>query len=398
MVSRRVLGLAVTARRVSAALVEGKALRWAGSAEYASLEDLAEVIARLAGEAGRPVKRVRVGLARDVVQVRSLHPAPPLKARDVSRYVRLEHARLFRKNGVPLVVDGALVVVARGDHAVWAAAVGEPLLVAILDGCHQAGLRVEAMAPGSDTLPAAFDLENDTTEVAIANGSSTERLALGDNGTVWRSRWSREVEPVTCAWTPALGQLNGGASAIAPAYAAGVRLPVLALFPEGHRAAMRRRSRRRMGAVAAVGLLLWLLAGAVYVERLSFAYSRATTLLHAFRGAADTALAERRELDDARATLANVGRARAERSQTLRLLGALTQTLPDSVTLIALQVFAASEVRLTGYAPQAAAVLARVGRVVGLRDAGFEGAVTREVVAGVGERDRFTIAAKVPRP
>ncbi|HKV69641.1 MAG TPA: PilN domain-containing protein [Gemmatimonadales bacterium] len=396
--SRRVLGLAVSAQRVSAALVDGKALRWAGSAEYASLADLAEVIARLAGEAGRPVKRVRVGLARDVVQVRSLHPAPPLKARDVSRYVRLEHARLFRKNGVPLVVDGALVAVAKGDLAVWAAAVGEPLLVAILDGCRQAGLEVEAMAPTSDTLPAALDLENGTTEIALADGSSTERLALGVHGMVWQSRWSREEKPVTCAWTPALGQLNGDASAVAPAYAAGVRLPVLALFPDGHRAATRRRDRRRVGMVAIAGLMLWFLAGAVYVGRLSLTDSRATTLLHAFRGAADTALAERRELDEAEATLATIDRARAERSQTLRLVAGLTRALPDSITLIALQVSAASEVRLTGYAPQAAAVLARVGRVPGLRDAGFEGAVTREVMAGVGERDRFTIAAKESRP
>lgn len=396
--TRRVLGLAVSARAVSAALVEGKALRWAGSAEYASLADLAEVIARLAGEAGGPVKRVRVGLARDVVQLRSLHPAPPLKARDVSRYVRLEHARLFRKNGVPLVVDGALVAVAKGDHALWAAAVGEPLLAAILDGCRQAGLRIDAMAPAADTLPAALDLQNGATEIAIADGSFAERLAVGVEGTVWQSRRTREVEPVTCAWAPALGELNGDAGAVAPAYAAGVRLPVLALFPDGHRAAARRRDRRRMGMVAAVGLALWLLAGAVYVARLSLAYSRATTLLHAFRGAADTALAERRELDEGEATLTTIARARGERSQTLRLLAGLTQALPDSMTLIALQVPADGQVRLTGYAPEAAAVLARVGRVPGLRDAGFEGAVTREVMAGVGERDRFTIAAKESRP
>jgi hypothetical protein len=339
-----------------------------------------------------------VGLKRDVVQIRSLHPAPPLKARDVPRYVTLEAARLFRQNGHPLVTDGTLVSVSKGDPALWAAAVSEPLLDAILEGCREAGLTLEALAPSAETLPAALDMEPLTAEVSVPDGRTTERLSLGAAGAVWRSRWSRSDAPSEVDWVSALTAVNGERAVVAPAYAAGVRLPVLALLPAGHRAAARRRGRRRMGVLAAVGVGLWLLSGALYAGRLSYAYARATALLAAFHPAADSALSARRELDEARTTLETIARTRADRSRSLRLLAGLTAALPDSVSIIALQVSPTGQVRVTGYAPRAADVLARVGRVGGLSGASFEGAVTREVMAGQAERDRFTVVATERAP
>jgi hypothetical protein len=150
--------------------------------------------------------------------------------------------------------------------------------------------------------------------------------------------------------------------------------------------------------VTAAGGLLWVLAVAAYVGRLSLAYSRATTLLTAFRGAADSALEARRNLDEGRSTLATIQAARAGRSRMLALLGGLTRALTDSVTVIALQVGADGTVRVTGVAPQAAQVVAELGRVPGLINVAIEGAVTREAVSGAGERDRFTIVSKERHP
>jgi len=397
VVRSRVLGLSVGSATVAAALVEGTSLHWAGAATYSELTDLSEVIARLAGEAGKPVKRVRVGLARDVVQVRTVRPAPPLKARDVTRYVDLEGARLFRKNGAPLVVSGALVTVTKTERALWAAAATEPLLKAIVDGCTQAGMTIEAMAPSAETLPAALDIPLGATEVVVPNGSTTETLSLGVGG-VWQSRWTRGLRERTGTWVAALGKANGDSPTVAPAYAAGIRLPALSLLPDGHRAARRRLDRRRFAAIASAGALLWALAGAVYLGRLEATHSRATTLLQAFRGAADSALEARRNLNQGRATLAMIAAARANRSRTLLLLAGLTTALSDSVTLVALQVTADRTVRITGLAPRATQALAQVGRVPDLTDAVFDGAVAHEVVAGVGGRDRFTIVARLVHP
>jgi hypothetical protein len=397
VVRSRVLGLAVGAATIRAALVDGRTLTWAGSAPYAGLGDLAEVIARLAGEAGRPIKRVRVALTREIVQVRTVHPAPPLKSRNAPRYVGLEGGRLFRKNGVPLVTDGTLIQVTKTERALWAAATSEPLLKAILDGCAQAGLVVEAVAPSAETLPAALELPEGGNDIAVPNGCGTERLSLGAGG-VWRSRWRRGVEPFTGSWVEGLSQVNGDAANVAPAYAAAVRLPTLALLPETHRVAWRRSGRRRLGIIATIGAVLWMAAAAVYVGRLSFAYSRTTSLLNDLRGAADSALNLRRDLDGGHATLATIARARAGRSQSLRLFGDLTKALSDSVNLIALEVLADGTVRLTGYAPRAAAALAGIARVPRVAGAALDGPVTRETVVGVGDRERFTVVAKAVHP
>src|SRR6266487_3954980 len=109
-----VLGISVSSSHVRAVLWWRDAIRWAGVAPYESPDDLADAIARLAGESGMPVRRARVVLERDVVQLRSIVPAPPLKPAPLRRYVALEAPRLFRKNGAPLVTDGVNVTVAKG--------------------------------------------------------------------------------------------------------------------------------------------------------------------------------------------------------------------------------------------------------------------------------------------
>jgi len=339
---------------------------------------------------------MRVALARDVVQLRTVHPAPPLKARDISKYVGLEVSRLFRKNGVPLVTSGALVAVTKKDRALWAAATSEPLVRAILDGCAQAGMRVDAVAPAAETLPAALAIPEGTTEVTLPNGTTTEILSVGAGG-VWKSRWSRGLGAPTGSWVAGLAASNGHAADVAPAYAAGIRLPTLSLLPEGHRAAQSKMDRRRVGLGVGAGALLWLLAVGTYVGRLSLTYARATTLLHAFQASADSGLSVRRNLDEGRATLATIGAAHVTRSHTLRLLGDLTKALSDSVTLVAIDVGADGVVRLTGFAPRAPLALAQVGRVPELSNAALDGQVTRETVAGVGDRDRFTVVARVVR-
>ena len=85
-----VLGLSVSSTHVRAVLWWREAIRWAGEAPYDSPGALADAIARLAGEAGAPVRRARVVLERDVVQLRSVVPAPPLKPSALRRCVALE--------------------------------------------------------------------------------------------------------------------------------------------------------------------------------------------------------------------------------------------------------------------------------------------------------------------
>ena len=128
------MGMSVGSAIVRAVLVENRAIRWAGSAAYADLDDLVDAIGRVAGEgsgAGRP-QRVRVVLERPVAQVRTVVPAPPLGEAAARRWVGLEAPRLFRKNGAALLTDARVVALSKTSRALFAGAVAEPHVRAIL--------------------------------------------------------------------------------------------------------------------------------------------------------------------------------------------------------------------------------------------------------------------------
>lgn len=394
MVARRprgMLGLSIGAASIHAVLVERNAIAWAGRAEYTGLPDLAEGIARLAGESGRPVRRVRAVLQRETVQLRSLVPAPPLKRGAVRRYVALEVPRLFRANGLPLVTDACLISAGADQLALWSAAAPEPLVQAVLEGCAEAGLAVESLGPAADVLPWALTAPLGSAVVVYPNGGTSEVLCVGPDGT-WRSRLMSSIasEPV---WVSELASLGADAKHFAPAYAAAVVPARLQLLPANTRTARERAGRQRSITVATVGLALLLLAVLLHVGRLLVALRVATTYLAANAVGLDTALAARREIATGRATLEIIANARQQRSRHLAVLASLTSALGDSVFLVALRGSPDGTIRLSGYAPSASRVLANLERVPELAEPKLEGSVTREAGSG-GELDRFAIVAR----
>jgi hypothetical protein len=393
-----VLGLSIGAASVRAVLVRRGAIAWAGQAPYAGPGELAEVIARLAGEAGLPVRRARVVLERAVVQLRAFEPAPPLRGQAAGRWVALEAPRLFRKNGAALVTDAVLITLGHGRAALWAAAAPEPLLRTVLDACGEAGLRVESLGPVAEVLPRAWTTAPRWTElspVVIPNGDSAEVLEAAPRG-VWRSRLVRGAgngTPVT--WVAALDPLGVDAAQFAPAYAGAVAVPRLQLLPAEARAAGARERHRRAVCLLALAAAFWVGAGAISVGRLLSTLQAATRSLAAIRPRVDSALAARRDLDAGTLALATVDAAARARSRHLVLLAQLSRALDDSTYLVALKVGVEGTVRLVGYAPRAARVLAALERVPTVRDAKFESPVTRETVNGRPELDRFAIVARL---
>lgn len=402
MVSRR-LGLSVGLASIHAVLLERGVVQWAGQACYESLEALSDAVGHLAAEAGRPVTRARVALERAVVQLRAIVPAPPLKRAAVRRYVTLEASRLFRKNGVTLVTDGRVVVINAGTAALWAAAAPEPLVQALLAGCAQAGLRVEALGPAADVLPAALDHSHSAGDVVLPTAEGSERLSIGTGGT-WRSRLvPAQAAPSpagegTPLWQSALGALGPDAGQFAAAFAVCRQAPQLDLTPPDTRAARERVRLRRTLRVVAAAVGLWMVAGGVALGRLLWTYRSSTAFLETVRPQLDSALAERRELDAGRTTLETIAAAERTRSRRLGLLAGITHALGDSAFLVMLRIGPGAEVRFAGYAPQAAHVLASLEHVKELQDAKLEGPVTREAPAGRAALDRFAVTASLVEP
>lgn len=390
------LGVSVGATHVRAVLWWCHTIQWAGEAPYEGPAALADAIARLAGEAGGTVRRARVVLERDVVQLRSIVPAPPLKPQALRRYVALDAPRLFRHNGAQLVTDGVRIPLTKDSSALWAAAAPEPLVLSVLAGCVQAGLTLEGLGPAADVLPSATT--DRRSPLVFPNGGTSEVLDVGPSGT-WQSRLIRGTghgnSPVLAAPLAALGEQ---AHHFAAAYSVAVAVPRLTLLPTETRAAEQRRGLRRLFRLLGAGAALWLIAGGVHVGRLVGLRDAATRSLGAAAPAVDSALTARRDLNLARMTLSSVARTAAGRSRHVALLAAITKALGDSTYLAALQVTSDGTVRLAGYAPVAARVVAQLERVAALKDVRLEGPITRERGAEGREQDRFAIVARRAQP
>ncbi len=139
----------VNGTRVSADLVRGARTLWSGEAGYSGMEDLAEVIARIAVEPQlvRPRTAVRVQVERPVMQSRVLHDLPPVSKAALRPMVERQAHRYFRRNGKPLVVDACYLGGGKPARAVQLVAIEEPVITAIVAGVRAAGLTLERVAP-----------------------------------------------------------------------------------------------------------------------------------------------------------------------------------------------------------------------------------------------------------
>ncbi len=401
MTAASVLGLSVGPSAVRAVLVERRsgAVHWAGTAPYNGVADLGEVVARLAAEAGAPVRHARVALEREVLQLRAVNPAPPLRAGAARAYVALEAPRLFRRNGSSLVTDAVIVPLGKDTRALWAAAAPEPLVRAVLKGCAEAGLAVHGVTPAADVLSHAVPQAGSATAAPLVfvRDGLAEVVEVGPAG-AWRSRLVKGGEWGKAngeRWVSGLAALGADASGYASAYAVAVARPRFELLPPATRAARARQVRRLHLRVAALGAALCVAAVTLYVGRLSVTSSRATHSLDAVRSSVDSALGVRRDLAAATAALDLVARVQRERSRHLALAAELTRALGDSIHLVALRIGHDGTVRLAGYAPVAARALAALEQITILRDVRFEGPIAREAGEGRREMDRFAIVARL---
>jgi hypothetical protein len=389
------LGVCVTHTSVHAALVRMGEVLWAGSADFSGVEELGEVFARLAAECTPVPKRARVVLAAGVAQQRTVVPAPALRRSALRRYVSLDSPRLFRKNGVPLVCDAVSVVVPGGATGIRAAAAAEPVLNAILDGCAAAGLRVESLGVTSDVVASALAAPP-ADSLEWSQGGMVERIEF-HGGVAWRSRVVRgSATPGPVGWRSTLEAVGPDAWRYAAAFGAAVARPRLELIPEGARVARQRRGRNLGYRMLAAGLAVWLAVAGSYHLRLARASAAAVERLATLQSDLDSALLARRELSLVAAALDQFRTAEAHRHGRLQLLTRLTGVLDDSTVLTSFSLRPDGTLRLTGFSPQSARVLARVSAISGVTRAAFDGPVVRDQAGGRRRGfERFAISAEL---
>jgi hypothetical protein len=157
------------------ALARGE-VTWAAEASWASRDDLAAAIARLAAEAPGGCRRLRVALERPPVQLRTLYDLPPVRARDLKAVVAHQAARYFRRNGQPLVTDAVWIATDCG-RAVRAAAIEEAVLEAVAAGARAAGLALEVVVPANEAAPLVLLPVSERARRERAAGRRAQRLA-----------------------------------------------------------------------------------------------------------------------------------------------------------------------------------------------------------------------------
>lgn len=391
------LGIAVGQSELRAVVASRRAVLWAGSATYSGDGDLAEALARLAGEATPRPHRARVVLERDVVQLRTVQPAPPLRRAAIRRYLGLEAPRLFRNGQGPLVTDGLIVRSGSKETAMLAAATSEALARAIASGCEQAGVRLASLGPAVEVLPRTVVGGGASDSLALPTASGGEHIQLW-GGQAVRSR-RLAAAPTEPAWVPALAAIGPEAARFASAYAATCAPARLRLLPPDWHLRRSVRDRRRLLRLAAATAGVWALATVVFVARLTFAERAASAESARLRSAVESALGVRRDLGAAQAALAAVRDAQATRSRVLGLLAALTAGLGDSTSIAGLRLGADSTLHLSGFAPSADAVVAALERVRGVVGARLESPSVRQSVTLPRERarevDRFAAVARI---
>lgn len=167
---------------IRAELRRAGAVRWMAEATWDSPESLAERVAELAAQAELPVwnRVVTFVLAHELLQVRRLADAPPVRHGQLAALVALAPHRYFRRNGVALVTDAGWEG-GRGARVALAVALPDPIGAALVRGAREAGLLVAAIRPAGEGAFLRLSLlpQDEQARREAADLRWTRRLALG---------------------------------------------------------------------------------------------------------------------------------------------------------------------------------------------------------------------------
>lgn len=356
------LGLAIWSDRVSAVLIRRGVAKWSDVRPFDGAASRSLVITQLVAACPRPRwsrSRVAVAIGPSGVQVKRLTDVPPgINPKALGGIVRESAGRFFLKNGIPLETTCAP---ARGDGTVWAAAYDASLIRDVERACHQARWRLDALVPLATVLRLAICDES----VAWADGDLLFQATYRD-ATLFQFRCERMIgvdRPALPTPAPNVGDAGLKNADLLPAFAAtlvrrGEPLALQRSQPLG-----RAPSRRQLHLAAASGVLAfmcwWLAPGISATVRANNAQRELSSL-------ASRARVDRTDLvtlDSVTSSL-RAGTAFEARARSMTLmLAEVTRALPDSCTIVQLQVVDSTGGNVVAMAPRAAQIVDALERV-----------------------------------
>ncbi|HET7584029.1 MAG TPA: hypothetical protein VFK13_03930 [Gemmatimonadaceae bacterium] len=368
---------------------------WAVEEERAADASLAEEIARLLARAPIPRwpgARVIAAVGPSLAQAKRVAGLPPLDdVQAVAQILQEGASRFFLRNGSSVVVARPRLV---APGIAWTAAIEQPSVDAIIQGCRLGGVRLEAIVPtvgllGRILLSANVLWQDGDVLAELGYGedaaaSQARRIPialrsrrLADNGSL-RQAMNEPPESI-----PQLQQLGAHGWRYADAYGAATcdsrdEPAILARSGSGSAAPVPRwRARVAIGAVVAA-MVAALIAPGI---RARMAARTANDALQALAAPSRAAARDQRELARITAALDEVSAFEQQRRSHLELLDHINRALPSGSALLALRVDSASgSVVVLG--PRAADVLRAFEHVPDIATPEIVGPVTREMASG----------------
>ena len=386
------IGLEVRASDVHGVLVQSGAVLSHATATFADSASLATavdaVLVRLwNGRSFRPSVVAAIGASR--AQVKRLDGLPSLAVPAQMTQLLQENAgSVFLRAGGQVTVPDAYRA---SDGSWWGAALDRSTIEGIVAGTTGCGLRVSAIVPVVIAL-AQLDPNAPTT---VEDG--TVRLEIvSARGELRELR--RTTAPTVSTAVPSMLQVVGDdAPAYVGAYAAAMakRRSPLAWRPESAPAlANAARRARRTATLSMLGLMSIAAIAAPGVRATLFINRAAETASRTHGVQVETSRTEA-ELRRTTQLLETVDGFDASRGQMTRLLGELTQALPESTAIVTLRADS-TEGSFIAVSPHVTDVLGELGAVDQMLDTRIVGSVTRETVAGV-RLERATFRFRRPR-
>ncbi|HEY7877798.1 MAG TPA: hypothetical protein VIC55_06220 [Gemmatimonadaceae bacterium] len=393
---RQRLGLGIGQERVSAVLFVGETVRWVAARRRGEGVALSDSLRALLAECPRSQfmpMRVIAAVGPSTTQLKRVTDLPLLSAPRALAAVVREHAgRFFLKNGVPLVFTAAWV---ESPGCIWIAGFEEPDVTAIIAACRDARLPVSAIVPTAVALRCVVD----ESQITWADGDVSVKITYAERRLVQVRRIpSAGPAPGLPLFVESVASLGAQAAHVMDA-AGAARTPsteALALHTRhlDHRETPTRRRSTLVAVSCTVAISLAVLSPGIAASLvLRRAEARATVI--GPRAAA--AEKDARMLDSTSAVLdALAAFANSRRSMTL-LLAEVTRALPDSSTLLALQIDSSGTGNIVAVASHAAAIVDAVERVPSFTSPEIVGPVTHESLGG-HTVERVTVRFRVLAP
>lgn len=377
---RSCLGVSVSDDAIRGVLVRAGRVTWHGVAEVVGEaradERIATALDRLLSDVPRRRIgwfRVRVALGLSHSQVKRIDGLPSVRQAKLVNRVLKENPDAFflRVGGRTLVTD----VERRADGSAWAAALDGTLVDVVLDVLRRRHLSLDAILP----FVAAVGRVVPAGTWQFSDGGRDVVLTTIEGALIQACRGGRSEPPAIGA----LGALGPDAPRFAAAYGSAIG-PSRASFswiPERNPARVRLFDTL---VAAAASALLVATIGAAVAARGVHATRVATAALAELTAFRDAEIEAARVGADLRRTTTDLDRIRQfemTRGRVTMLLGALSETLPDSTALTSLRVDTL-EASFVALAPRAAEVLPALVGVPGAIGQRIVGSVTRELQSG----------------